>query len=49
VKFTEWQWKLQDEMEEAVALANQPRVDEQQLCAIGKGRSHGNVKLSGSK
>src|SRR6266446_3583790 len=30
LKFTEWQWKLQDEMEKLVALARQPRVDEQQ-------------------
>jgi Spy/CpxP family protein refolding chaperone len=29
LKFTEWQWKLQDEMEKMVALVKQPKVDEQ--------------------
>jgi len=33
MKFTEWQWKLQDEMEKLVLLAKQPRVDEQQALA----------------
>lgn len=33
MKFTEWQWKLQDEMEKLVSLAKQPRVDEQQALA----------------
>jgi len=31
LKFTEMQWKLQDEMEKLVALVKQPRVDEQQV------------------
>ena len=30
LKFTELQWKLQDEMEKLVSLVKQPRVDEQQ-------------------
>lgn len=29
-KFTEMQWKLQDEMEKMVSLVKQPRVDEKQ-------------------
>jgi Spy/CpxP family protein refolding chaperone len=33
MKFTEWQWKLQDEMEKLVLLVKQPRVDEQQALA----------------
>jgi len=33
LKFTELQWKLQDEMEKLVTLARQPRVDEQQVLA----------------
>jgi Spy/CpxP family protein refolding chaperone len=33
LKFTELQWKLQDEMEKLVALIKQPRVDEQQVLA----------------
>jgi len=33
LKFTEYQWKLQDEMEKLVALVKQPRVDEQQVLA----------------
>lgn len=33
LKFTEWQWKLQDEMEKLVALVKQPRADEQQVLA----------------
>src|SRR6266852_6105371 len=33
LKFTELQWKLQDEMEKLVGLARQPRVDEQQALA----------------
>src|SRR5260370_3194448 len=31
LKFTELQWKLQDEMEKLVTLARQPHVDEQQI------------------
>ena len=34
LKFTELQWKLQDEMEKLVSLTRQPRVDEQQ--ALGQ-------------
>src|SRR5713101_4547937 len=33
LKFTELQWKLQDEMEKLIALAKQPHVDEQQILA----------------
>src|SRR6266550_8580272 len=33
LKFTELQWKLQDEMEKLVVLVKQPRVDEQQVLA----------------
>jgi Spy/CpxP family protein refolding chaperone len=33
MKFTELQWKLQDEMEKLVALVKQPHVDEQQVLA----------------
>jgi len=33
LKFTETQWKLQDEMEKMVALVKQPRVDEQEALA----------------
>jgi Spy/CpxP family protein refolding chaperone len=33
VKFTDWQWKLQDEMEKMVALVKQPHIDEQQVLA----------------
>ncbi len=33
LKFTELQWKLQDEMEKLVSLVKQPRVDEQQTLA----------------
>ena len=33
LKFTELQWKLQDEMEKLIALVKQPRVDEQQTLA----------------
>src|SRR5713226_1435004 len=33
LKFTELQWKLQDEMEKLIALAKQPHVDEQQVLA----------------
>ncbi len=33
LKFTELQWKLQDEMEKLVALIKQPRVDEPQALA----------------
>jgi Spy/CpxP family protein refolding chaperone len=33
LKFTELQWKLQDEMEKLVALIKQPRLDEQQVLA----------------
>jgi Spy/CpxP family protein refolding chaperone len=30
LKFTDWQWKLQDEMEKLVSLVKQPRVEEQE-------------------
>lgn len=33
LKFTDWQWKLQDEMEKMAALVKQPRIDEQQVLA----------------
>jgi Spy/CpxP family protein refolding chaperone len=33
LKFTELQWKLQDEMEKMVALVKQPRVEEQEALA----------------
>jgi Spy/CpxP family protein refolding chaperone len=33
MKFTEWQWKLQDEMEKLVSLVKQPRVEEQEALA----------------
>jgi len=33
LKFTEWQWKLQDEMERLASLVKQPRVDEQAALA----------------
>ena len=33
LKFTDLQWKLQDEMEKMVALVKQPHVDEQQVLA----------------
>jgi Spy/CpxP family protein refolding chaperone len=33
LKFTELQWKLQDEMEKMIALVKQPHVDEQQAQA----------------
>jgi Spy/CpxP family protein refolding chaperone len=33
LKFTEWQWKLQDEMEKLVSLAKQPHVEEQETLA----------------
>src|ERR1700726_1774867 len=33
LKFTEWQWKLQDEMEKLVSLVKQPHVEEQQVLA----------------
>jgi len=33
MKFTDLQWKLQDEMERMVSLAKQPQVDEQQVLA----------------
>jgi Spy/CpxP family protein refolding chaperone len=33
VKFTEWQWKLQNEMEKLVSLVKQPRVKEQEALA----------------
>jgi Spy/CpxP family protein refolding chaperone len=33
LKFTELQWKLQDEMEKLISLVKQPRVDEQQVLA----------------
>lgn len=34
VKFTDWQWKLQDEMEKMATLVKQPRVNEQD--AVGQ-------------
>jgi Spy/CpxP family protein refolding chaperone len=33
LKFTEWQWKLQDEMEKMAALMKQPHVDEKDAVA----------------
>ena len=33
LKFTDLQWKLQDEMEKMVSLVKQPHVDEQQVMA----------------
>src|SRR5882724_5511652 len=33
LKFTELQWRLQDEMEKLVSLVKQPRVDEPQVLA----------------
>jgi Spy/CpxP family protein refolding chaperone len=33
LKFTELQWKLQDEMEKLVGLVKQPQVNEQQVLA----------------
>ena len=33
IKFTDLQWKLQDEAEKMVSIANQPHVDEQQALA----------------
>jgi Spy/CpxP family protein refolding chaperone len=33
LRFTEQQWKLQDEMERLLALVKQPKVDEQQALA----------------
>jgi Spy/CpxP family protein refolding chaperone len=33
LKFTELQWKLQDEMEKLVSLVKQPRVEEQEALA----------------
>jgi Spy/CpxP family protein refolding chaperone len=33
VKFTELQWKLQDEGEKLLSIVRQPRIDEQQLLA----------------
>jgi Spy/CpxP family protein refolding chaperone len=33
LKFTEWQWKLQDEMEKLVSLVKQSRVEEQEALA----------------
>ena len=33
MKFTELQWKLQDEVEKLVAIVKQPRIDEPQLLA----------------
>jgi Spy/CpxP family protein refolding chaperone len=32
-KFTEWQWKLQDEMEKLAALVKQPHVEEADVLA----------------
>jgi Spy/CpxP family protein refolding chaperone len=33
LQFTEWQWKLQDEVEKLVALVKQPHVEEQEALA----------------
>src|SRR6266481_1592235 len=33
LKFTEWQWKLQDEMEKLISFVRQPRVEEQETLA----------------
>jgi Spy/CpxP family protein refolding chaperone len=33
VKFTEWQWKLQDEVEKMASLVKQPHVEEQDVLA----------------
>ena len=33
MKFTEWQWKLQDEMEKLVSMVKQPHVEEQEALA----------------
>jgi len=33
LKFTEWQWKLQDEMEKLGTLVKQPHVEEQDVLA----------------
>jgi len=33
LKFTDWQWKLQDEMEKMSSVVKQPHVDEQQALA----------------
>ncbi len=33
LKFTDWQWKLQDEVEKMIALIKQPHIDEQQVLA----------------
>jgi Spy/CpxP family protein refolding chaperone len=33
VKFTDWQWKLQDEMEKMSSVVKQPHIDEQQALA----------------
>ena len=33
LKFAEWQWKLQGEMEKLVSLVKQPRVEEQEALA----------------
>ena len=33
LKFTEWQWKLQDEMEKLVSLVKQAHVEEQEALA----------------
>ena len=33
MRFTEWQWKLQDEMERLVSLVKPPRVEEQEALA----------------
>jgi len=49
LKFTELQWKLQDEMEKLVALVKQPHVDEQQvLGAIGKAAGRGTRSQKGT-
>jgi Spy/CpxP family protein refolding chaperone len=33
LKFTDWQWKLQDEVEKLVSLVKQPHVEEPQVLA----------------
>jgi len=33
LRFTEWQWKLQDEMEKLVSLVKRPRVEAQETLA----------------
>jgi len=49
LKFTELQWKLQDEMEKLVTLARQPHVDEQQALGQLERVLAANAKSKGSK